>query len=275
MSIVKLLNKIKKQNINNAIKIILNIISYIFLRTISKEKSTERLLLKKVPIKCKIDNYNIGYNFELLTFLNNFETKEYLDIILDKKYSSLIDIWSNIWRISWISILHSKNKEKKIVLCDPNPFVFKLAKTFYEKNIHSPQKVYFLNNAISDTKTQLPFFMLKWDELNWIGSLDENNLPKSKTTKIIVESITFNDIIKKFNIWDKNILIKIDVEWHEKNVLDSIIAFFKESDISNIEILVEIREKNVEDISDFIQGTWYLKEFSKLTPYDYLIKVEK
>jgi hypothetical protein len=54
MNFNQLLHKIRKEKIFNSIKILLNIIIYVFLKMISKEKSTEKLLLKKISIKCKI-----------------------------------------------------------------------------------------------------------------------------------------------------------------------------------------------------------------------------
>jgi FkbM family methyltransferase len=267
-------NNLKRQNFLNIVKILFNIIMYVCIKILFKwNKSTEELLLRKMFLKCKLNWYNIIYYFDLLTFLNNFETKKYLDIVLDEKYWTMIDIWSNIWRISRISILHNKNINKLYVLCDPNPYVFKLSKKFYEKSIQKHNNVYFLNNAISDVKTKLPFFMLKWNELDWIWSLDEKNLPKTKTKKIIVESITFSDIIEKIDLWNSKLLVKIDVEWHEINVLKSIIDFFIKNKytLKNIDLLVEIWEENVENIHNYLRKTWNLKEFRKISFNDYFI----
>ena len=276
MTIRQLAYKLRQQNIWNAIKIIANIFIYVFLRTISKEKSTEKLLLKKVGIRCKIDGHKIRYNFELLTFLNNFETQEYLDIILDKKYWTFIDIWSNIWRLSWISIVYAWKEDKTVVLCDPNPYVFNVSKTFYEKEIHKNNHTYFLNHAISNTKTELPFFMVKWDVLNGIGSLDEKNILGGKTEKIIVKSITFTNIIEKMHVANDNVLVKIDVEWHEQNVLQSVIDYLaKNSKISKVDLLVEIWEKNSHEIHNFLKKTWHLKEFKKISINDYFIVLQK
>lgn len=270
------LAEIKKEKIINKFKIIINIIAYIFFKTISKDRSTERLLLKKVFLKTSLKWFPIYYYFELLTFLYNFETKEYLSIVLDKKYDILIDIWSNIWRISRISILHNKNHEQTHILCDPNPYVFKLSKDFYTKKLEKKwRKVCFINSAISDTRSNIPFYMIEWDECNWVSSLHEENIAGQKIKKIMVESISFKEIIDKIDISNKQILIKIDVEWHENKELESIIDFFGKSNLSNIELLVEIREKNVRSILTIIEKSWYFGEFKKVSQYDYFIRLKK
>ncbi len=271
-----LLGKIKNQKFINQIKIIWNIIVYLFLKILSKEKSTERLLLKKLSIKCKIDGHKINYYFELLTFLNNFETQEYLNMLLDKNHDIIIDIWSNIWRISWMSILHSKNSNIAHILCDPNPYVFNLSKHFYTSNIQKyKQTTYFINNAISDTKATIPFYIIEWNELNWVSSLHAENISSPKVKKILVESIPFKEVVSKIDMTDKQILVKVDVEWHEDKVLKSIIDFFGKSNIYDIELLVEIRDKNVKDILDIIKHSWYLQELKKISYNDYFIKLRK
>lgn len=276
MDIKTLFKKIKKQRTRDVIKIIYNIVCYVCLRFFLKEKSTEKLLLKKIQLSCKIDTYNIFYYYELLTFLNNFETQEYLNIILNKSYDIMIDIWSNIWRLSWISLLHNKNIQKIHFLCDPNPYVFALSKKFYTKELEKYNKnIMFINNAISDTKSSVPFYMIEWNELNGISSLHEENIGKHKVKKIIVGSIPFKEIIDNINISNKQILIKIDVEWHEDKVLYSIIDFFSKSNLSSIDLLVEIREKNVKSISKITENSWYLKEFKKISYNDYFILLKK
>jgi hypothetical protein len=87
---------IKKQKVIDGIKIISNLFIYVIRKLLSKDKSTERLLLEKVPMPCYIDVYYIEYYYELLTFLYNFETKEYLNYIIKGKYALFIDIGSNI-----------------------------------------------------------------------------------------------------------------------------------------------------------------------------------
>ena len=268
----------RKENLKNKFLIVLNIFSYSILRIAFRLKKTEKILLKTVPFRTSLRWFKIIYYFDLLTFLNNFETDKYLDVILDKKYWVIIDIWSNIWRISWISAIHSKNIDKTFILCDPNPSVFALSRNFYEKVLKLDKKIYFINNAISNKSSKIPFYVIKWDELDWLWSLHKENIKKLKTKEIVVEGITFSDLIQKFpsiKVSKKNILIKIDVEWHEKHVFQSIISFLNKIDAFSLDILVEIWDENVENILKTLKETWFLNKFEKISYNDYFVVLEK
>ena len=272
-----ILSMIRRENIFNKLKIVINIILYVGLKIILNIKTTEALLLKKVPLPTTVKWFKIVYYYELLTFLNNFETDEYLKVILDEKYWTIIDIWSNIWRLSWIAMIYNKNKDISFILCDPNPYVFKMAKGFYERNIKAKNKIYFLNKAVSDARIELPFYILKWKEASWLWSIHSENLSNMQTKKITVESITFDDIAEKISSLTNNLLIKIDVEWHEEHVLRSILKFIsaKDSKIRNIDLLIEIWDNNVDYIHHLLKESWYLKTFKKISYNDYLVILEK
>ncbi|MDR0650644.1 MAG: hypothetical protein LBG59_04510 [Candidatus Peribacteria bacterium] len=74
-------------------------------------------------LPCVVDGYTAIFNYELLTFLHNFETKEYLNYLIHTEIPVYIDIGSNIGRLSWIYIKHNKHA-KTVALCDANPTVF-------------------------------------------------------------------------------------------------------------------------------------------------------
>lgn len=265
---------IKKEKLSNKFKIILNLIIYYFKKIISKDKSTEKLLLKKVFINCYVNSNYIEYNYELLTFLLNFETKEYLNEIINNKSKYFIDIWSNIWRLSWIYNKFNLYWEN-IIMCDPNPFVFNLSKDFYNNKLNRYKKINLLNNAISNDNKEISFFILKDNELNWIWSIYEENLWLANKEEIKVLSISFEELIKKNNINESELFIKIDVEWHEKIVLESIMDYIKKSNLLKVIVLVEIWEKNVNDIKTYVENDIITKSFDKISFNDYIIIFEK
>lgn len=272
-----LIGKLSEQKIIDILKIILNIGSYLLKKSLSKDKSTEKLLLKKVFIKCNINSEKINYNYELLTFLYNFETKEYLDYIVNKNFETFIDIWSNIWRLSWVNVIFWKSKN--ILLCDPNPFVFKLSQKFFLNHIKTDKNILFYNNAISNKSTNLPFYIIDNNKLNWIWSLHKENIKTNNIEEINISTITFKELLKSANIKNNNyndILIKIDVEWHEKFVLESIIEYFENDNImTRLTILVEIFDKNLHIIKSLLESTNYSYKINKISYHDYLIILNK
>lgn len=270
----RMFNEILKQKIIDILLIIINISFYLAKKYISKEKSTEKLLLEKTLFKCKIWDCFVEFNYELLSLIYNFETSEYLNYITDKKYNTFIDIWSNIWRLSWLNLKFSDTNN--IILCDPNPFVFNFSKNFFIKNTKSNKNVLFINNAISNKSESLNFFVVNKNELNWIWSIYEENLPNENKKKLEINSISFSELIKQIKLELWLILIKIDVEWHEKIVLESILEYFSyTNDINELTILVEVWDRNIEELTTYLKTSKYFNEIKKISYNDYVIILKK
>lgn len=273
-------NRLTSHNKLNKLKVVVNIIYYVILKYLDrffyKTKQNELLHYKKIPWKLTYQNKKIEYYFEFLEIIWALDSLEYIDIILNKKFDVLIDIWSNIWRISFFTAKYNSNI-KKVIMLDPNSYVYGVVK----KNIHKfdvYNKCEIINRWISDTKKLGKLYIDETNVISGLWSIEKTHASHNK--EITIELTTFWDIIEDKNLKQfKNILIKIDVEGHEKNVLQSIFESINQlENTENITIIVEIRENKLNIIKELV--TKYTKSANivwpkKISFNDYILEINK
>jgi FkbM family methyltransferase len=113
------------------------------------------------------------------------------------------------------------------------------------------------------------------NELNGRSSIDRKNLGNHHVKEIKVTTLTFSKIMERLNLPNiEKILIKVDVEGHENQVLRSIIEYFDmNTHIKELMLLVEIRDKNIDEIKkNFITK---FTTFRKISYDDYLITLKR
>ena len=128
-----------------------------------------------------------------------------------------------------------KKTSKNILLIEPVPYNFLQLKERY-KNY---KNIFFEQNFIYDNNSQISFFFVKKDSISrlgkhWasgIGSFSKKhilnhkskrfNIEENDINEIQIQSITFNELCKKYNIKIIDKLL-IDVEGSEKKIIESI-----------------------------------------------------
>jgi FkbM family methyltransferase len=128
-----------------------------------------------------------------------------------------------------------KNNCKNILLIEPVPYNFLQLKERYGNF----SNIFFEQNFIGDTNSQISFFFVKEDSIaklgkHWasgIGSFSKKHILNHKSKRfnikdndineIQIQSITFNELCKKHNITIIDKLL-IDVEGAEKKIIESI-----------------------------------------------------
>ena len=143
---------------------------------------------------------------------------------------------------TWLEKEILKNYDRNILLVEPVPYNYNLLIKNYSKN----HNIEICINAIFDKNEKRKFFFVKEHSIkklkkHWasgIGSFNkdhilEHNSKRFQVTdkdidEILVEFITFADLIKKYSI-KKIDKLQIDVEGAEYNILNSI-------DFANVDI---------------------------------------
>ena len=128
-----------------------------------------------------------------------------------KKANIILDIW---WHIGLFSLrCRTINKEATIYFYEPILENFKIAKS----KLRQDEKI-VLNN-----------YWIAWESYKWpiiynkkksMQSSKYNSFLNEGWEKKLVEFISLNEIIEK--IWDKIDLVKIDIEWMEFEILESL-----------------------------------------------------
>lgn len=180
-----------------------------------------------------------------------------------------LDIWWHFWRYS-IKVWNQSNSVK-VYTFEPNPLTY----NYLEKNI--------LLNNLSEKVKIFPFWLSskKWisdfvffEENTWSSQIPSKNTMalskgKWKMHNVTINLVTWDDFISehKINIEDIK-LIKIDVEWHELDVLKWLENFlkFKKNYCS---IICEIfNEFEFKKINEYIEKYWF--KHNRIDEYNYL-----
>jgi FkbM family methyltransferase len=158
----------------------------------------------------------------LLIFYNNKRYKKKLNLLNNlnlNKNSIVIDIGANNGVVShyladkYSCYIHS---------FEPNPYCYEILKNIFRKN----SKIKIYNKAVSNTsKNQNLYLSAKLTDnrnmsLSEVSSLESKKTNISLSKYIVVECISINELINKFNYID---FIKIDIEGHEYKIIPSLI----------------------------------------------------
>ncbi len=173
------------------------------------------------------------------------------------------DIWTHIWKYS--IKMAKENRENIVYSFEANRSTYKSLLINIIKNDLS--NITAINKWISDKKWEISFLESKKD--TWISrivSTDINNI-KWEITKI--ETISIDEFILENHI-DINMikLIKIDVEWHELQVLKWMKNLLHKN--KNIKIICEVTN-NEQDIINQMKDLDYL--WKKIIEWYYLFSI--
>ena len=261
MKELKLIKEGKKSK--DKIIIFLSLVKIFFLRMMFNKYPYWIKLISKVDIK---DFSNIKYYGELITLSGFHENRKYLNVLLDKKYKYLLDIGGHTGRISFIFL--NKNKDTKVVYVEPNPYSFSIFEELISKDKTLMKRAILINKAISyNSKKKINFYLS-----SKYGGCSSIIRPKRYYKKILVDTTSIDDLMKKINLKDID-LIKIDVEGHEIEVLKGMKNFLQRKE--NIDMLVEINNKKnkYKFIKELKRQNLKFK-ITKIDKVDYLIKIK-
>lgn len=182
-------------------------------------------------------------NFLIEVFQNIVEIFNYLftNTINEKKFLqksfsntenlTIIDIGANFGTFSKKIDRLFKNKTLTFHLFEPDPKAFETLTKKFRNN-----KFKINNLAISDTTGEQLFYS---NVISSQSSLFENSsILNTKTKEIIVNTSRLDNYIKNNSI-EKIHLLKIDVEGHEENVINSIGDYLNTNFINNLKIEIQ------------------------------------
>lgn len=167
-----------------------------------------------------ITNVEDKHEFKFL----NYECGLILEIFLNGDYKDihygnnkvLIDIGANVGDTP----IYFANKGYTVYAFEPLPHIANIAKKNLELNHHVKDKITYINKAVSCKTGKLT---VHYDESNTGGAGSYNN----SETKIEVETLTLEDIIKEFNI--KPDILKMDCEGCEVGIIkNSDLSYFSQ-----------------------------------------------
>ena len=212
-------------------------------------------------------SYFLKWNFIIKNSLGTFKILEPSDMhfILKPHYEKdllkyfqlnwwiFLDIWTNVWKYSvhvW-----KQNKNNLVYSFEPNTYLYE---NYLSENIKlNKLKNVKLNNIWLSNKEWS--FTLTVPESNfWSWSIDNKY---SYWKKYKINLLTLNNFILNNSININNIrLIKIDVEWHEYNVLLWAKEIFIK--LNKCRLIIELFEKseNFENTINLIKSFWFKQE---------------
>lgn len=150
------------------------------------------------------------------------------------KFDFLLDIGANTGTISLPFIF---DENLKIVCFEPLTYSFNKLKENFENN-NAPKKHKLYKLAISNCSKTSEIHFSKTNENTGFASI--NNFFKSKN--LSTEKIELDTLDNKLKIRNKNIIIKIDVEGHEKEVIEGSMEILKNNKIL---MYLECRDRDV------------------------------
>ncbi len=215
-------------------------------------------LFFNAPLKVKIHNLDLFSNHKknktshsLLQKCNFFDVSEINTIQkLSRFYAlSLIDCGCNFGFYSFYTA--SLSKENNIISIEASKDTLK---EFYKNlEMNNFDNIKVLNNAVSDQNNQMMEF--HESEKDWESSLLSAKFNIKK--KNLVETITIDSVIKKIDIKNKLLIIKIDVEGFDLNVLDGAKNSVKENKpfiiIEFSKYIFENEKFNYNYLKDFLE----------------------
>jgi len=181
----------------------------------------EKIKLIKQKFPLRLGKYNIWLNEEnpinsLKTYLEIFKEKDHTKLpnFPSKNDSVIIDIGANegFYTLKIKEIL----PKSKIIAVEPDPIAFKILRKNVESN--KLKNIKITNKAVASKTGKIIFETVKGRTTVSATKVYEKYRKKYELKKIMVDSITLDDLCKEFNI-EKIDLLKIDVEGSEFDVL--------------------------------------------------------
>ena len=187
------------------------------------------------------------------------------------KFEYFFDIGSNSGSIS---LPFSKNPNLKIICFEPLKINYKkLTNNFKINNVYKNN--FFYNFALSDINSEKDIYY-NTENNNLGGATLENDRDKknNKSEKIYTKKL--DDL---FDLKDKKIIIKIDVEGHEEKVINGAKNFLKNNKIlmyletTNKNLLQELIKLNYKPYYImFEEGNYYFSNLQKEKEHDIILK---
>ena len=204
-------------------------------------------------------NLNLSSSIDREIFLKGFYDSEQINFIEKKidlrDFDYFLDIGSNIGFYSLY--FASKYKNLNVMSFDPIKENYDQLNRSIELNKFTNFNTY--NFALSDTEENKTMWVtdLKkkggfsiYEETDYKNEIQNNNYDESKLSKTLVESKVFD---KNFEISEKKILVKIDVERHELFCLLGMKKLLEESSNKTF-VQVEITNQNKEKVFKILQN---------------------
>lgn len=169
---------------------------------------------KKLDYPFYINNQDRGISTELFTwhFREPIYTKMLYNFInKNNNIDIIIDIGSNIGYFNFIERLAT---DKKIISIEPVINSFKLL----FKNVESLNNIILLNKAVSNKKEKLCINIPERSNLAKILTKNNKLNPAFEYDNQIVQGISLQNIIDKYNLKSKNIMLRLDVEGYEEKI---------------------------------------------------------
>jgi len=194
-------------------------------------------------IKNNYGKFLINEPWDMSPIISTYFEEDLVSEFINTDKWIFLDIWSNIWKYSVILW----KEWFKCYSIEPNPNLHK----FILKNIelNSIQKeVNLIPFWIDFKEDSLKLKIPGWDNY-WSWSIVNNYIDYKEVN---INLITFSKLIQDYCININDIrLIKIDVEWYEKNVIDSMLNYLWK--FNNLKIIIEMFDEkwNV----DYIKNT--------------------
>jgi FkbM family methyltransferase len=218
----------------------------------------------------------VYFHFDLFMLTNHHFSKEFMKILEDKKYSTLLDIGSNVGIAGWYFLM--QDSSRKCIFVEPNSNVINIAKDFKNKNQDMfPNECVFVNAGLG-SRCRMAF--LSYTGVNDISAtlrdIKIHTIKHDKKIKVAVD--TLDNMIKTHDI-KKIDLIKIDVEGYEVEVIKGGRKFFKS--IDKVDMIVEIWDDDNLDRFVKVLKSYNLKFTYRPIDYgnwdikDYLFQIRK
>ena len=143
---------------------------------------------------------------------------------------TIIQIGSHVGNTSNDPIFNIVDKDTKLILVEPVPFLFKQLKNNYNKKFYNNHNIIFINKAVSNfigeiemtipseknDFSKLPFWASQIASVNKDHAL--GHIRNLLVEKITVKTTTINEIVKEYNIREID-LLHTDTEGHDYTIL--------------------------------------------------------
>ena len=182
-------------------------------------KLISHLYKNKINFKNKDFDYRIDEKFDNISkFLMFHDLYEKIERRLIKFLDDDLDVIEAGGGIGLISMyIKQKIKNKKLIILEPNERLNNIIKNNFKINNFTNENFILLNYALSDETDQIVNFQkFESSMANTISKeVLDYNFKKTESTK--VKTLSINEIIKKFNL--KDFQLVLDIEGAELDVL--------------------------------------------------------
>lgn len=215
--------------------------------------------------------HEISYIYELITLMGIYEGKSFLEEIFNINNRSILDLGSNIGRISFFFV--NQNFNRKAVLVDANPFNIEFTSGFSETlDADMASRLIFINKGLSDITRKLKFYY--GEKYDCKGTFDAMRSKRRKLkNNMVVKVEKLSDILSEYelNLNDFDI-IKIDIEGFENRVIKDILDLYKKE--KRIVMLIEITPQNYFQIEDMLESSQICYSMDQIDQKNYIIVLE-